>query len=79
MINPANLTPEQFYRLQSDTWVQGAEAENRRIVEAFESVCRCNGKQTPGYYCEADWAILVIKKIRSDAPEYKEPSPDVAL
>jgi hypothetical protein len=68
VINPADLSPEELYRLQSETWAQGAEAENKRIIELFESACRCGGKQTAGYYCEADWAIFVINYKKTGKP-----------
>lgn len=32
MLDPKTLTPESLYRLQSETWVQGAEYERKRIV-----------------------------------------------
>jgi hypothetical protein len=31
MLDPKTLTPEQLYRLQSETWAQGADYENKRI------------------------------------------------
>lgn len=33
MIDPKTLTPESLYELQSETWSQGAEYENSRIVK----------------------------------------------
>ena len=32
-LDPKNLTPQQLYKLQSDTWVQGAEYERERIIK----------------------------------------------
>lgn len=32
-LDPKSLTPQELYKLQSDTWVQGAEYERQRIVE----------------------------------------------
>lgn len=34
-LDPATLTPEGLYRLQSETWAQGAEAERVRILKAL--------------------------------------------
>jgi hypothetical protein len=34
-LDPATLTPESLYRLQSETWAQGAAAERVRILEAL--------------------------------------------
>jgi hypothetical protein len=31
MLDPKTLTPETLYRLQSETWVQGAQYERERI------------------------------------------------
>jgi hypothetical protein len=35
--DPNNLTPEGLYTLQSETWSQGAEAENKRISDLAEN------------------------------------------
>lgn len=32
MLDPKTLTPEQLYKLQSETWAQGAGYERERIV-----------------------------------------------
>ena len=32
-LDPESLTPQQLYKLQSDTWVQGAEYERERIIK----------------------------------------------
>jgi hypothetical protein len=32
-LDPKSLTPQQLYKLQSDTWVQGAEYERERIIK----------------------------------------------
>lgn len=37
MIDPKTLTPESLYILQSETWAQGAEAEQRRIIEIIRN------------------------------------------
>ena len=36
-LDPATLTPESLYRLQSETWVQGAEFERERIIKDLEA------------------------------------------
>jgi hypothetical protein len=33
MLDPKTLTPESLYRLQSETWSQGAEFERERIIK----------------------------------------------
>lgn len=52
MLDPKTLTPESLYRLQSDTWMQGAEAELERIIlllhpyaQHDEEMCFDDGKQ----------------------------------
>ena len=37
MLDPKTLTPEQLYKLQSETWAQGAEYERERITELLEN------------------------------------------
>lgn len=32
MLDPKTLTPESLYRLQSETWAQGAQFEQERIM-----------------------------------------------
>ena len=36
MLDPKTLTPEQLYKLQSETWAQGAEYERERIIQLLE-------------------------------------------
>jgi hypothetical protein len=36
MLDPKTLTPESLYKLQSETWVQGADAERERIVKLIQ-------------------------------------------
>ena len=38
LLDPATLTPESLYRLQSETWAQGAEYERERIFELLEGL-----------------------------------------
>jgi hypothetical protein len=35
-LDPKTLTPQGLYRLQSDTWAQGAEFERERIIKLLE-------------------------------------------
>ena len=35
MLDPKTLTPESLYKLQSETWSQGAEFERERILNAL--------------------------------------------
>jgi hypothetical protein len=35
-LDPKSLTPQQLYTLQSETWAQGAEAEQERIISLIE-------------------------------------------
>jgi hypothetical protein len=36
-LDPKSLTPQQLYKLQSDTWAQGAQAERERIINLLRS------------------------------------------
>jgi hypothetical protein len=45
-LDPATLTPESLYKLQSETWAQGAEQERERIIKLLETLdCDVNGKE----------------------------------
>lgn len=35
-LDPKSLTPQELYKLQSETWAQGAEHERDRIVKLLE-------------------------------------------
>jgi hypothetical protein len=35
-LDPKTLTPQGLYRLQSETWSQGAEAERERILKQLQ-------------------------------------------
>jgi hypothetical protein len=35
-LDPKSLTPQQLYKLQSETWAQGAEYERGRIISLIE-------------------------------------------
>ena len=37
LLDPACLTPEMLYAIQSNTWVQGAKAERERIIKLLEA------------------------------------------
>lgn len=54
MLDPKTLTPEQLYRLQSDTWAQGADYERERIIELLEEHT---------YYGQDGWLELSDKAL----------------
>lgn len=35
-LDPKSLTPQELYRLQSETWAQGVDYENERIIKLLE-------------------------------------------
>jgi hypothetical protein len=35
-LDPKSLTPQELYKLQSDTWAQGVEYERDRIIKLLE-------------------------------------------
>lgn len=35
-LDPKSLTPQELYKLQSETWEQGAEYERERIIKLLE-------------------------------------------
>lgn len=37
MLDPKTLTPEQLYKLQSETWSQGADYKEKQIVALLRS------------------------------------------
>jgi hypothetical protein len=37
VIDPKTLTPESLYKLQSETWSQGAEFERERIIKLLDN------------------------------------------
>jgi hypothetical protein len=41
LLDPATLTPESLYRLQSDTWSQGAQYERERILALKKEIINC--------------------------------------
>lgn len=55
MIDPKTLTPESLYILQSETWVQGAEAERKRIIDIIKN------------YGSEDFTAELIEMIEKDA------------
>ncbi len=40
-LDPATLTPESLYKLQSETWAQGAEHERDRILNMRKEIINC--------------------------------------
>jgi hypothetical protein len=54
MLDPKTLTPEELYKLQSETWIQGADYERERItrvaldwiseMRGHDSDCDCEKK-----------------------------------
>jgi hypothetical protein len=38
MLDPRTLTPQEFYKLQSETWTQGAESERDQIIKLIENL-----------------------------------------
>jgi hypothetical protein len=45
VIDPKTLTPESLYRLQSETWTQGADFERERIIKLVEETILIHGDQ----------------------------------
>lgn len=44
-LDPKSLTPQELYKLQSDTWAQGVDYENERIIALLETkICWCVGQ-----------------------------------
>jgi hypothetical protein len=66
-LDPATLTPEGLYKLQSETWAQGAEAERERIIKLLEPLAQHDKFCNQGCYpedCSApsyEYAIELIK------------------
>jgi hypothetical protein len=71
-LDPKTLTPQGLYRLQSDTWAQGAEFERNRIIKLLkphaehdEDMCYFEGKrECYPEDCSApliQWVIALIK------------------
>lgn len=58
-LDSATLTPESLYKLQSETWTQGAEAERERIIndlkDQFAFVMDCETKK-----CLEDAATSIV-------------------
>jgi hypothetical protein len=45
-LDPKSLTPQELYKLQSETWEQGAEYERERILKIIDDY---RNKPTFGY------------------------------
>ena len=50
-LDPKSLTPQELYKLQSETWAQGAEYERERIIKLLEE----------NDHYSVDWLIELIK------------------
>jgi hypothetical protein len=61
-LDPKTLTPQGLYRLQSDTWAQGADYERERILKLLENPYFHN-IQSPDIHieCEMCKTIELIK------------------
>lgn len=68
MIDPQSLTPESLYKLQSETWTQGADFERKRIIKLLEPLAEHEDYCQDGCYpedCSApsyQYAIDLIKR-----------------
>ena len=40
----------------------GKALEQERIIKDFQAACRCEGNQTEGNFCQADWAIKIVNE-----------------
>jgi hypothetical protein len=70
-LDPKSLTPQELYRLQSETWAQGVDYENERIVNLLESkLCWCvgqpldidkNDKEELMKHMNCDWQAMMIE------------------
>jgi len=40
-LDPKSLTPQQLYKLQSETWAQGADYERERILGLRKEIINC--------------------------------------
>jgi len=56
LLDPATLTPESLYRLQSETWAQGADYERERIIRLLDTSRMCTCKPT----CRTDINIYAF-------------------
>lgn len=63
MLDPKTLTPESLYRLQSETWSQGAEFERERIIKdlVLEIKTAKDLHETDCYLSGMEHALLLIK------------------
>lgn len=70
-LDPKSLTPQELYKLQSETWAQGVDYENERIVSLLESkLCWCvgkpldvnkNDKEELMKHMNCDWQAMMIE------------------
>ena len=62
MLDPKILTPESLYRLQSETWSQGAEFERERIIRLLiDKAIQWRGADLNQQADYIDFAIDLIK------------------
>jgi hypothetical protein len=68
MIDPKTLTPESLYRLQAETWDQGAEHEQERIVKLLEKhSCVLDGSHHSENLCTSPHHLgLLIALIKGE-------------
>lgn len=66
-LDPKSLTPQELYKLQSDTWAQGAEYERERIIKLLEDPevrtkwIEATSKSLPTYQGVMDFFTSLIK------------------
>jgi hypothetical protein len=58
-LDPKSLTPQELYTLQSETWVQGAEAERERIIELLEARSDCGIEHAYNGTCFCEEIALI--------------------
>lgn len=62
-LDPKSLTPQELYKLQSDTWVQGAEHEHERIIKLMEEAGLYDDELTP------EEIVTAVKQVRKEMAE----------
>jgi hypothetical protein len=62
LLDPATLTPESLYKLQSETWMQGVEFERQRIIKLLiDKAIQWRGEKLHQQADYIDFAIDLIK------------------
>jgi len=64
-LDPATLTPETLYRLQAETWEQGATHERDRIIALLEAEAKVISDQFADYI-ESDFIHAIIELIKGE-------------